>query len=292
MNTSQVIQYIVSGVTLGSVYAIVALGFTTIYNVTGIINFAQGEFVMLGGMLTYWLLRSAQLPIALSFILAILMVTIIGLLLERFAVRPAQKASLISLIIITIGASTFLRGIGGELWGRDAVPLPPISGEKPIGFLSAFVLPQHLWIIGIMVVLMVSLHLFLSYTLLGKAVRACAGNRYAAGLVGINVHVTSAFAFAVSAAFGAIAGIIVAPITLTSYSVGTMLGLKGFAAAVLGGLTSVPGAVLGGIALGLLESLGGGFVSSDYKDAIAFLVLFLVLFLRPQGMLGQRETKS
>ncbi len=283
MELSQLVQYLATGVTLGSTYALVGLGFTIIFAVSGIINFAQGEFVMLGGMLTYALLHQANLPMPLAVVLAIIITAGVGLGLERLAIRPARNASVVSLIIITIGASILIRGAAGQLWGKDSVPLPSFSGEQPIPVMGAAVLPQSFWVFGTTVAVMILLHLFFSYTLLGKALRACAVNRRGAALVGINAGAMSALSFSLSAALGALGGIVVAPMTLTSYDVGTMLGLKGFVAAAMGGFTSQIVAVLGGIGLGILEALGAGYISSAYKDAIALLLLFLVLLGRSFG---------
>jgi len=279
MAIGQLVQYVVSGVTIGSVYAIVALGFTIIFNVTGIINFAQGEFVMLGGMLSWWLIACFRLPAPLAFVLAILLTAAVGALLERVAIRPARSAPALSLIILTVGASIVLRGLASWAWGKDAVPLPPFSGEKPVAFLGAAVTPQSFWVLGITLGLMLALHLLLSSTMLGKALKACSINRRAAGLVGVDPQRMSTLSFALSAALGAVGGIIIAPVTMASYDAGVMLGLKGFTAAAVGGLGSQPGAVVGGLALGVLESLGAA-VRSEYKDAIALALLFVVLFLR------------
>jgi branched-chain amino acid transport system permease protein len=285
---SQILQYLLSGITIGAIYAIVALGIVTIFNVTGIINFAQGEFVMLGGMVSYWLVAGLHLPMIVGFVLAIIVTTAVGLGVDSLALRPARKPTMLSLIIITIGASMFIRGIAGNLWGKDAVPMPPFSGDKPIGIFGASIQPQAFWVLGITVIIMIALTLFLTHTVPGKAVRACALNRQAARIVGIDVRKMSAMIFAISALMGAIGGIIVAPMTMASYDMGAMLELKGFAAAAMGGLTSGVGAVIGGLLLGVLESLGTGLVSSAYKDAIALVVMFLVLFLRPGGIMGQK----
>ncbi|MHB1414644.1 MAG: branched-chain amino acid ABC transporter permease [Chloroflexota bacterium] len=279
----QVAQFLVSGVTLGAIYAIVALGFTIIYNVTGIINFAQGEFVMLGGMLSFWLYGPVGLPLVMAFVIAIAVTALAGLALDRLAIRPARNAPVVSLIIITIGASIFIRGLGGHLWGKDAVPLPAFSGEMPIHLGGATVLPQTIWVLGTTLAAMLLFHLVLTRTMLGKALRACAVNRRGAAIVGIDARVMSTVSFALSAGLGAVGGIVIAPLTMTSYDVGTMLGLKGFAAAALGGFESQLGAVAGGLALGVLEALGAGYISSAYKDAIALGVLFIALFARAWG---------
>jgi branched-chain amino acid transport system permease protein len=280
VSIEQLAQYIVSGVTLGSVYAIVAIGFTIIFKVTGIINFAQGEFVMLGGMISYSLMLATPLPAPLVFLIAIAATACVGFLLDRLAIRRAKNSSVISLIIITIGASILIRGLAGQAWGKDAVPLAAFSGETPIQLGAATLQPQSLWVIATMLMVMASLKLVLDYTLLGKALSACAINRRAAGLLGIDAQTMSLIAFSLSAGMGALAGIVIAPMTLTSYNVGVMLGLKGFAAAAIGGFGSQLGAILGGLFLGLAESLGAAFISSAYKDAIALLVLFLVLLWR------------
>lgn len=284
--SSQIVQYLISGITLGSIYAIIALGFTIIHNVTGIINFAQGEFVMLGGMITFSLLHSLSLPLPVAFLLAVIITAIVGFLLERLAIRPAKAASVVSLIIITIGASIFIRGIAGQVWGKDAVPIPSFSGETPIPVLGATISTQSLWIIFTTLIIMILLKLFFDFTMLGKSLRACAVNKKAAQLMGINVETMSFLSFGLAAALGAIGGIIIAPITLTSYGVGVMLGVKGFIAAAIGGLSSYVAAVVGGIGLGVLESLSAGLITSAYKDAIALLVLFIVLLYRVRGKSG------
>jgi len=291
MAVSQFIQYFVSGITQGSVYALVALGFTVIYSVTGIINFAQGESVMLGGMLAYFYFHTLSLALPFACLLSVLSVTFSGLLLERLAISSSKRASVVSLIIITIGASMFIRGIAGELWGKDPLPLPAFSGEKPILFLGAAIQPQTIWVLAVTLIFMLLFQLLLSRTLLGKALRACALNRRAAGIVGINVRAMSLLSFAMAAALGAIGGIVIAPLTLTSYDIGVMLGLKGFVAAAMGGLSNQTGAVAGGFALGILEALGAGYISSAYKDAIALLLFFLFLLVRARSLTSPEQEK-
>jgi branched-chain amino acid transport system permease protein len=287
---SQILQYLISGVTSGAIYAVIALGFTVIYNATEVINFAQGEFVMLGGMAMI-ALDGTGLPLGVSFILAVLGVTLVGVILERLAIQPVKRPEPITLIIITVGASIFLRGVAMMIWGKDALGLRPFSGVRPIQLGGAALTPQSLWVLAVTVTLMAGLQFFYKHTITGKAMRACAFSRRAASLVGISVNRMVLVSFALSAAMGAAAGIVVAPITLCGYDVGIMLGLKGFCAAVLGGLGSSPGSILGGFLLGVLEALGAGLISSGFKDAIAFFILLLVLFLKPSGLLGMREIK-
>jgi len=289
--SGQILQYLISGVTNGAIYAVIALGFTIIFNASEVINFAQGEFVMLGGMTVIALDGIGPLPLGLSFVLAVLAVTLVGIVLERFTIRPSKSSNPITLIIITVGASIFLRGVAMMLWGKDSFGLRPFTGATPIHLAGATFVPQSLWVLGVTVLVMAGLQFFYKHTITGKAMRACAFNRRAASLVGISVNRMVLISFALSAAVGAAAGIVIVPITLCGYDVGIMLGLKGFCAAVLGGLGSSPGSILGGFLLGVLEALGAGLISSGFKDAIAFFVLLLVLFLRPSGLLGPREIK-
>ena len=281
------VQFLASGLTVGAVYALVALGFTLVYNASDVVNFAQGEFVMLGGMVTVFA-SAAGVPLPLAALIAICVAIIVGLLLYWCAIAPARGASAVTLIIITIGASIFLRGAAQIIFDKQFHKLPSFSGDAPINLLGAAVQPQTFWVLGGTAVIVLALYLFLERTLLGKAVLATAANRLAAQLVGINVATVMALAFGGSAAIGAVAGILVTPITLTSYDVGTLLALKGFAAAMLGGMGNPLGAVAGGLLLGLLESFGAGYISSTYKDAFAFLVILGVLFAAPQGLFGRR----
>jgi len=283
--SGELAQYLLTGLTVGAVYALVALGFSIIYNASGVINFAQGEFVMIGGMSAVSLVASG-LPLAAAIPIAIAATTLAGLALEKLAVEPARGAPVVTLIIITIGASIFLRGLATIVWDKKLHALPPFSGERPIALFGATVVPQSLWVVGATLAIVVALWWFFGRTRLGKAMLATSHNRLAAELVGINVRHVLFLAFGLSAALGALAGILTAPITLTSYDVGVMLGLKGFAAAILGGLGSGPGAVAGGLLLGVLESLSAGYVSSAYKDVIAFVILLAVLFVRPGGIAG------
>jgi branched-chain amino acid transport system permease protein len=283
--SGELAQYLATGLTVGAVYALVALGFSIIYNASGVINFAQGEFVMIGGMSAVSLTASG-LPLAAAIPLAVVATTLAGLALEKLAVEPARGAPVVTLIIITIGASIFLRGLATIVWDKKLHALPAFTGERPIALFGATVVPQSLWVVGATLAIVVALWWFFGRTRLGKAMLATSHNRLAAELVGINVRHVLFLAFGLSAALGALAGILTAPITLTSYDVGVMLGLKGFAAAILGGLGSGPGAVAGGLLLGVLESLSAGYVSSAYKDVIAFVILLGVLFVRPGGIAG------
>jgi len=288
--SAQLAQFLLSGLTVGAIYALVALGFCIIYNASHVINFAQGEFVMIGGMAAASFL-GAGLPLPLAALAAVALAALIGMALVKFAVEPARGASVVTLIIITIGAAILLRGLASIVWDKRIHALPAFSGEQPIEIAGATLAPQSLWVIGVTALIVAALWWFFNRTLTGKAILAVSHNRLAAQLMGISVRRVLLVSFGLSAALGALAGILIAPITFTSWDVGVMLGLKGFAAAILGGMGSGPGAVLGGLTLGLLESLGAGYISSAYKDAIAFIIILVVLVLMPGGLLGGRATE-
>ena len=287
---AELLQFVSSGLTVGAIYALVALGFTLIYNACDVINFAQGEFVMLGGMTTVFL-SMAGVPLPLAALIAVLATTAIGIVLHRFAIEPARGASPVVLIMITIGASVFLRGMAQIVFDKRFHSLPPLFGSKPIHIGGAAILPQSFVVLAGGVVIVMLLWLFIERTLLGKAVIATAANRLAARLVGIDTRRIVEFSFAVSAAIGAVAGVLVTPITLTSYDAGTLLALKGFAAAMLGGIGSPFGAVVGGLIIGLIEALSAGYLSSSYKDAIAFLIILIVLVAMPHGLFGRAKVE-
>ncbi len=286
---SQLFQYLITGLTVGSVYAMVAVGFNIIYNVTEIINFAQGEFVMLGGLIMVFFHVAVGLPLILAFPATVILVTLVGMLLDRLAIRPIRRPSVLTLIIATIAASILIKGAAMFIWGKDPYDLPAFSGRNPISFLGAVIQPQYLWVIGFLIITVIALSIFFDRTIIGKAMSACADNADAASLVGINVKQMILLSFALSAGIGAVAGITVTPISLMEYDRGVMLAIKGFGAAVLGGLGSFPGAILGGLIIGSIESFGAGLISSGYKDAFALLVLMAVLFFKPSGIFGDIE---
>ena len=287
---SDLLQFLVSGVTVGAVYALVALGFTIIYNASDVVNFAQGEFVMLGGMISVAGV-AAGLPLPLAALIAIALTAAIGVALNTFAIEPARGAPVVSLIIITIGASIFIRGVTQIVLDKGTHRLPSFSGDDPIHVLGATVLPQSLWVVAGAVAIFVALWLFFTRTLTGRAVLATSNNRLAAQLVGINTRFVMTFSFALSAAIGALAGVLITPILPTSFEIGISLALKGFAAAMLGGMGNPKGALAGGLLLGLMEALTAGYISSHYKDAVAFFVILAVLFAFPRGLYGSNPVE-
>ena len=280
------LQFIFAGLTSGAIYALVALGFGVVHNTMGIVNFTQVDFVSLGGMLLFSALFAAGLPMPLALPLAVVGVTLAALVVEVLGIRPARTDSHLVLIFLTIGLSIILRGVMKLIWGRNRMAVPPLSGELPVKVLGATILPQTLWILVLTGLAILLLVVFFRKTSLGLAMRAVAANEQAARVVGLNVGRVKAASFALAGALGGLAGVLVTPITTLAYDVGVLLGLKGFAAAILGGFGSFPGAILGGLSLGLLESLSAAYLSSAYKDVIAFMVLLLVLFVRPRGLLG------
>ena len=287
--SSQFLQFLISGITVGAIYALVGLGFSIVYNSSQVINFAQGEFVMIGGMATVFLI-AAGAPMPLAVVLAVLVAVVIGFALGKFAIEPARGAPVVSIIIITIGASIFLRGAAMLVWDRNFHNMPAFSGSDPIDIGGAALLPQSLWVVGGMVIIVAALQFFFSHSRIGKAMLATAFNPLAAQLVGISTRWMLLLSFALAAGIGAIAGILIAPITLTYAGVGIMLGLKGFSAAIVGGLGNPMGAVAGGLVVGIAEAMTAGYISSAYKDAVAFLIILAVLLIRPGGLFGRRQS--
>lgn len=286
---NQLLQFIVTGVTVGAIYAMVAIGFNIIYTVSEVINFAQGEFVVLGGLVMVSMHVVLGLPLLPAFLITVVAVTLIGIALERVAIRSIQNPTPLALIIATVAASFIFRGISMLLWGKSPFGLPAFTGKSALVFGGVVLHPQYLWVVGLLALIVGGLTFFFSRTITGKAMSACADHPDAARLVGIDPRRMVKLSFALSAAIGAAAGITMTPITFMDYDRGTMLAVKGFAAAIVGGLGSFPGAVVGGLLLGLMESLGAGLLSSAYKDAYALIILLVVLFLRPSGILGNLE---
>jgi branched-chain amino acid transport system permease protein len=264
-SVQDLVQFVFAGLTSGAAYAMVAIGFGVVHNTMGIVNFTQVDFVTLGGMLLLSLLLTAKLPMLPALLLAVAGVAAVGALVEFLALRRSRSRDHLILIFLTIGLSIMLRGIMQKVWGKQSLAVPPLLGEEPFRILGASILPQAIWTLLIAASAIGLLVLFFRRTPAGLRMRGVASNPVAAAVVGLRVP----------------------RVPTLRYDVGVLLGLKGFAAAILGGFGSFPGAILGGVLLGLLESLGAAYVSSAWKDSIAFLVLLLVLFVRPHGLLGK-----
>ncbi len=295
----QLLQFLVSGLTVGSIYALIALGFVTIYNVTGIINFAQGEFAVYGAFAAISVFQKIRLfsgnvqldlgwPLPLAALFGVVVATLIGLALYRLGIQTARKASVLSMIIITIGAAFVLRGMALLIWGTDPFRLPVFTEGPPLRIFGAILTRQGVWVMVVTAVLLTVLYFFFNHTLTGKALRACSVNPGAARLMGINTRRMALLAFGISAATTAVAGIVIVPATFMTFDRGLTLSLKGFVAAIVGGMSNPVTAVIGGLLLGILEAFGAGLLSSGYKDAISFIVLFVVLAVRLGGLLGGR----
>lgn len=282
-------QYLFAGITYGIIYAIVAIGFNIIYNTTGIINFAQGEFVMLGGMFAISL--NVIMPLPLAIAVSVLLTMIIGALIEIFFIRWLVRPSVLRMIIITIGLSILIREGALHIWGEGVRSLPYFTGNEisSINILNTHISPQVLWVIGVCSIIVTLLSLFFKFTSLGQEMRACSANRLAATLCGINAKNMITFSFMLSAGIGALAGCVVSPITYTQYDCGTGLAIKGFTVAVLGGLGNSMAAVAAGLLLGILEAFSIHIVPLAFQDAISIGILLLILFVRPHGLFGNKE---
>jgi len=285
--TATILQLLFGGLAMGSIYALVALGFNIIFKSTDAINFAQGEWVMLGGVLAASIYATGALPLWVALIFAVLLVGVVGLASERVIVAPLASPTPMLVTLLTIGLAIATKSMVMLTLGKNPMGYPPFTGETPIIVGGAAIHPQTVWIFGIMVAVMIGTHLFFERTLLGRALKASAADRDAAALVGIDVRQMVMWSFGLAALVASIAGVCITPLIFTDYNAGTTLGFKGFSAAMLGGIGSLHGAAVGGLLLGVLESLGGGLISSQFKDATAFLVLLLMLFLRPHGLLGR-----
>jgi branched-chain amino acid transport system permease protein len=289
MTTELFIQYLFAGITYGSMYSIVAIGFNIIYNTTGIINFAQGEFVMLGGMISITLLGFMPLPLAI--LLAVCMTMAIGALIEIIFIRWLKGPSVLRMIIITIGISILIREGALHIWGESVRSLPYFVGNEitTVQILGARISPQVIWVIGVCGMMVVLLSIFFRATSVGREMRACAANRTAAILCGISTRNMVTLSFVLSAGIGALAGCVMSPITSTQYDNGTGLAIKGFTVAIFGGLGNSGGAVAAGLLLGIIEAFSVSVVPLAFQEAIAIAILLLILFVRPHGLFGSKD---
>jgi branched-chain amino acid transport system permease protein len=277
----------VSGVTIGAIYALVAIGFTLVYRASDIFNFAQGEYVMLGGMIAGVLAASGKVGLPVSALVAVVVTVAIGLATFLFAIKPARSTAPVQILIITIGVSVLLRGLASAILGKDFVRIPSFLQPEVFRIGGVVVQSQALLVVAGVAFIAIILWMFLTSSLLGKGITAVSANSTAAKLVGINPTLIVALCFGISALVGVMGGLLAAPITMTSYDAGTMLAIKGFAAAMLGGMSSAAGPLVGGLIIGLLEAFGAGYLSSTYKDALALGVLLSVFAFRPQGLFGR-----
>lgn len=281
------LQLTIAGISQGSLYAMLAIGLIVIYSVGHVVNVAQGDFAMLAGFITIGMLASG-LPLLPSILVAVLSVTLLSVLIERVIISRAKGMTTLVSIMLTLGISTLLQAVMLIVWGPGSQGLQPFPGSSVvIGGVS--IRSQDFWVIGTMIVMAVGILLFQEYARWGKGLHATADQPVAARIVGISPWIASAIAFGIAGFVGAIAGVVSSPITLTTWSAGLLLGLKGFVGAVLGGLVSIRAAVVGSLILGMLEAYVAAYVSSGLRDAVAFLILILVLMVRPTGLVLRKE---
>ena len=280
-------QLLVGGIAVGCIYALIGLGYSLIYSASALMSFVQGEIFMLGAYVAYTIYVSLHIPFVLAVLLAIGIMFLFGIVLQRGMISPLLKrgAQQIHIVLATIGLSIFLKNFAMIVWGSDVKNFPSALGEAPISIANISVSPQQIAIVLVTMACMVGLHLFMSRTKMGTSLRAAAQDPMAAGVMGINVPMTVGIAWALAAALSAVAGILLAPIYGVYPKMGAILSTKGFAAAVLGGYGNMYGAIIGGLIFGVVETMAAGYISSAFKDIISFGVLILVLFVMPHGIL-------
>jgi branched-chain amino acid transport system permease protein len=296
------LQLIVSGLAMGAIYALVALGFILIYNAVGVVNFAQGDFVMfpsyvavsfvLPSIIVFGTVVHWQLPVVVVYLLVLVLMAGFGLLFNRIAYYPLRNRGWLPVVISTIGVSIFLRNLAQLVWGSQPIVFPSLFHTETLTAGSLHFRAQDLLILGAAGVLIVFQYVLFERTSLGKQMRATAQDRATAQLLGIRVDRIVAITFIYSVLLGAIAGLLVSPIFTVTKEMGGLISLKAFAASIVGGFGSIPGAILGGLLIGVVENLGGYYISTDYKDAIAFVILIGVLLLRPSGFFGERVSEK
>ena len=281
-------QQFANWINLGAMYALLAIGYTMVYGIIKLINFAHGEIFMSGAFFTWYFMSAVGLPLPVSALIGILLATLLGIGVERIAYRPLRNAPRFTVVISVLGMSIFLQNMARIIWGAEFQVFDVTFNTPPLCIGSVIIPFKKLLVLFTAIVLMVGLGLFVKKTFLGKAMRAAAADREAAEMMGISVNLVVVLTFAIGSAMGAVAGILYA-INYSSIDpyMGFNAGMKAFAAAVLGGIGNIYGAMLGGVLLGIFEGVGAGYISSMYRDAIAFSVLILALIFRPQGILGE-----
>lgn len=283
-------QQIISGVAVGCIYALVALGFVLIYKATEVVNFAQGEFMMIGAFVAYTLIALLKLPFLPALVFTLVFMFFFGIFLDRVMFRPLVGEEAFALVMVTLGLSFTLRSVAGMIWTYDTFDFPFVFSEKPLVLGSLVISTIHLTIIVSSVILMFLLYLFFKFTDIGIAMQATSQNQLAAYLMGIGVKKVFLLTWAISAVIAAMAGILIAPISFLHANMG-FIGLKAFPAAVLGGFGSIPGAIVGGLIIGLSENLAGAYLTTGFKNVFAYIILIIVLMIRPEGIFGIQEKK-
>ena len=285
------ISYLVNGISLGSVYAIIALGYTMVYGIAKMLNFAHGDVIMIGGFVTFTAVSGMGLPPVIGVLISVVVCTVLGMLIERIAYKPLRGASKLAVLITAIGVSYFLQNVALLIYGSNTKSFTSVVAIEPLSLADGAVIISGETMVTILacIVVMVVLTSFIKYSKSGRAMLAVSEDSGAAQLMGVNVNATIALTFAIGSALAAIAGVLLCSSypALTPYT-GAMPGIKAFVAAVFGGIGSIPGAFIGGILLGVIEILGKAYISSQLADAIVFAVLIIVLLVKPTGLLGKQ----
>ena len=287
----QVLQYLINGISIGAVYAIIALGYTMVYGIAKMLNFAHGDVIMVGAYISFCVTNYLGLPTILSVVAAMVVCTALGIVIEKLAYKPLRGTPSLAVLITAIGVSYFLQNAAQLIWGTAPKNFTSIVTFKPLSFSDGALVITGEVIVTILVstVIMVGLTLFTSRTKMGKAMRAVSEDRDAAQLMGINVNQTISMTFAIGSALAAVAGVLLCSTVPTLMpTTGSMPGIRAFTAAVIGGIGSIPGAMLGGIVLGIIEIFSKKYISTEFSDAIVFAVLILILLVKPAGLLGKQ----
>ncbi len=282
----ELLQQIINGAAIGGVYVLIALGLTTVFGILGIAHFAHGSVSMFGGYLTFFLVVQWGLPLLAAIAIALCVGFILGLLIEILAYRPVRHASPINAFIVALGLTMMVEGLNLEFFGHEQIVIPT-NLDRIFSIGGVTITELRLYVIVAAALLILAMTIFVEKTKTGQAIRAFAENRDAAVLMGVNVRTIPLVVFGISTALGVCAGVMVGSLFAIAPGIGENLVVKGFAVLILGGLGSIPGAVVGGLVLGITEALAAGFISSAYKDVIAFVVMILVLLFRPQGLMGK-----
>jgi branched-chain amino acid transport system permease protein len=288
VTSTTLLQSLFSGLTMGAVYAFVALGFSVTYSSSGIVNFAQGEFVMLGGIIAASLVTLFGWPVPAAMLGGVAAAAVIGLVIGQCFIRPMYRATEFRKILVTLGVATMLQVLALIVWRTDPWSFPPVLGKGLLRLGQATITLSSVLVIAVTLVTLAAYLVYMRRSRWGRAMVATSINSHVAAALGVNVPVVVAVAFGISAAFGGLAGVLLTPIVAMDYQVGFLMSIKGFTAAVLGGMGSAPGAVAGGFVLGLAEALGSGVISSGYRDVVSLGILLLLLMIRPEGLLGRR----
>jgi branched-chain amino acid transport system permease protein len=284
MDATGIVQIVFSGLTIGSIYALMALGFHIVFITIKNLNFAYGSFVALGGLIGYTLLTKLHLHFSLALLIIVSAGALGGFLFERFVVRPVFERSFLTLIICTLAIGEAIENSSSLFWGAEALPVPPFVNKIPVDLFGVKISPQNVWIIGLTLLSIIIIKIYFNFTLAGKAMRAASNNRMAAKLCGISPLKVSCFAFILSLALGCLAGMIISPLTFAGGFVGIHYTVKGFTGAILGGIASTTGSIIGGVILGVIEALFRGFITTRFSEGFIMIILLLILLLRPDGL--------